>query len=536
MATSDALTDAEMGIAAPGGADDALTDEQMNGEGPSGPSRSEAFVRGVGQGVTLGFRDEIAGALQTLLDKLRGGDDPGYEARRDEARQADAAAKQAHSGYFGAGKFVGDVGTLAIPGVAEGGVLAQAGKMALLGGASGVGEAEKAEDIPAEALKGAAAGGVAGGAGALAGRAVGAAAKRLAPGLQSVADAATVRAAGDIGVDTGKMTAEQVSKKAEFLRQGKFVEPFDTVGHVSDKLQAARRATNDAYGEALGLVDDAARNAGMEAATHDLEVAQKLREVSKAALADPATPRGATKAIDDVISELENRAKPMDMRTLDELRRRIAGQVRYQPGVAMPAGAKEVGAQAVQAVRGHVLDMASQLGGGVTDESLGGAVKGLLEHSADITPMAKIAAKRTTQLMGQSPVHLSGRLGIAAGASTLLAGHPGGLALIAAGFAAKGLEQRGNALAGTALNKLAKAAANPASAAKLGKYASYVLAASQRGPGALAAAHYTASQLDPQYAAGARAVMNEPTPEESGPDEVLPGAPSLKTAIPVQEP
>ena len=117
----------------------------------------------------------------------------------------------------------------------------------------------------------------------------------------------------------------------------------------------------------------------------------------------------------------------------------------------------------------------------------------------------------------------------------LLAGNIGGLALIAAGFAAKGAEQRMNSIAGVAFNKLAKAAANPATAAKLGRMGAYVASAAQRGPAALAAAHYTASQVDGQYAAGAREIMNQPS-QTSGEDPVLSGAPALNTSTPVREP
>lgn len=68
-------------------------------EGP--PSSLEALGRGLEQGATFGFGDEINGALSTLLDSLRGknsdlsvGED--YRKQRDESRANMKAAEEAH--------------------------------------------------------------------------------------------------------------------------------------------------------------------------------------------------------------------------------------------------------------------------------------------------------------------------------------------------------------------------------------------------------------------------------------------------------
>ncbi len=100
------------------------------------PGRAEALGRGALQGVTLGFSDEIAGAIGSLFS------DKSYSQIRDESRQANEAAKQAHGGYYLGGELGGGVASAFIPGlnVAKGAsVAAAAGKMALVGGASGLG-------------------------------------------------------------------------------------------------------------------------------------------------------------------------------------------------------------------------------------------------------------------------------------------------------------------------------------------------------------------------------------------------------------
>lgn len=154
--------------AAPGGGM-SLAQLQAMGATPTTaeePGRLEALGRGALQGVTLGFSDEIAGAIGSLFS------DKSYTDIRDEARAANEAAKAAHGGFYLGGEIGGGaVGSL-IPGlgVAKGAsVAAAAGKAALLGGASGLGSSNadltKGDFASAalDAAKGAAAGAVIGG-------------------------------------------------------------------------------------------------------------------------------------------------------------------------------------------------------------------------------------------------------------------------------------------------------------------------------------------------------------------------------------
>lgn len=74
------------------------------------PGLLESAVRGVGQGVTLGFQDEIAGALDAAFTSKS------YSQGRDEARAANEAARQAHPIAFGAGEIGGSVALGAVTG------------------------------------------------------------------------------------------------------------------------------------------------------------------------------------------------------------------------------------------------------------------------------------------------------------------------------------------------------------------------------------------------------------------------------------
>lgn len=142
-------------------------------QGPEEPGRLEALGRGALQGVTFGFADEAQGALESIFT------DKTYQAARDQARQANARAHAAHSGFYGGGEVVGGLASALVPGlgIAEGaGLAGVAGKAALAGGLGGLGGSEATDvggvlkDVGAGALEGGIGGAVAHGAGKVAGR------------------------------------------------------------------------------------------------------------------------------------------------------------------------------------------------------------------------------------------------------------------------------------------------------------------------------------------------------------------------------
>lgn len=100
---------------------------------------AESFARGVKQGLTFGFGDEITGALESAFG------DKSYRQARDEARRADEAARTAHPVLYGTGEVGAGVATAFVPGlgVARGASLgASIGKAAALGGVAGLGASE----------------------------------------------------------------------------------------------------------------------------------------------------------------------------------------------------------------------------------------------------------------------------------------------------------------------------------------------------------------------------------------------------------
>lgn len=97
---------------------------------PEEPGRVMSFLRGAKQGATLGFGDEISGALESAFS------DKSYTQARDEARANDKAAQGAHPWLYGAGGIAGGAASAFVPGlnVAKAGT-AIAGARGILAGA-----------------------------------------------------------------------------------------------------------------------------------------------------------------------------------------------------------------------------------------------------------------------------------------------------------------------------------------------------------------------------------------------------------------
>jgi hypothetical protein len=125
---------------------------------PEKPGALESVARGAVQGATMGFADEISGAIESLLSGKS------YEQARDESRANFKAANDAHPWLSLAGNVVGSVPTALLPG---GGVA----KLATAGAISGIGGSE-AKDA-AGVLSDAATGAVIGGGLGVAGKALG---------------------------------------------------------------------------------------------------------------------------------------------------------------------------------------------------------------------------------------------------------------------------------------------------------------------------------------------------------------------------
>lgn len=146
-------------------AEQAQSQPQVEAQPPI--SQAESFGRGVQQGATLGFADEIGGGVNALLHlgaKVLPYESP-YESAQQaytEGRAEDVAkykaAEEANPLTYGAGTMAGGIATTAALPVV-GGIPGQIAKEAALGAIEGAGTAENLQAVPTQAALGGALGG-----------------------------------------------------------------------------------------------------------------------------------------------------------------------------------------------------------------------------------------------------------------------------------------------------------------------------------------------------------------------------------------
>lgn len=199
-------------------------------------SMLESGLRGLAQGASFGFADEITGAIEgALTDKT-------YEQARDESRANYDKASNANPLTYGAGEIAGGVGTALVPGlnVAKGASLAtKIGVGAGAGAAYGLGASEA--DLTKGEIGGAAADTATG---AVVGGAVSGAVESLSPLAKYVSKKAAEKSL-DFAIDAIHPRMQDLKRYygTEKLRQmgqelidQKIIKPFDTADDIYRKL------------------------------------------------------------------------------------------------------------------------------------------------------------------------------------------------------------------------------------------------------------------------------------------------------------
>lgn len=117
-------------------------------------SMLESGARGVAQGLSLGFADEITGGIESLFT------DKSYEQARDESRAAYEQAEEANPLSYGAGNIAGAVGTAVVAPLGAASLAGRIGAAATMGGVAGIGSSEaEGSELARDAAKGAVLGG-----------------------------------------------------------------------------------------------------------------------------------------------------------------------------------------------------------------------------------------------------------------------------------------------------------------------------------------------------------------------------------------
>lgn len=281
-------------------------------QGPDVRTRNNAAAMGLADSLSMGFGDEIAGGIETIVRKVQGDDRPAgeiYSSFRDKVRAGNEALAQAAPDDFLGGQIMGGVASMGaglVPGATKAaatlvpkivqGAKAGAGYGAVYGAGSG----EGLEDSLMQAAQGAATGAAVGG---------------LVPAVIAPFSAA---GKGARQMVPGKKAAEgfaarQIARAAE--REGK------TVQQINAELAQIQQSTPDAMvidalGESGGRLGRAVVNRGGKGArelsktVYERQLSQNDRitgQIGKQ-LGDPDSYQ---KTLDDAIDTLRTNAKPL---------------------------------------------------------------------------------------------------------------------------------------------------------------------------------------------------------------------------------
>jgi hypothetical protein len=293
-------------------------------------SKLESAVRGAGQGLSLGFWDELAGAGEALGQSVgvKGlGDsdwsqvgltkplalDPdrdfgqAYTEGRDKWRGEDKIAKKENPYSYGTGEVAGSVASSFLPGlnVAKGASLANiAGKSALSGGLSGAGysEADNLGDLAKDTGTGAGIGLVAGGTlGVLApkvGEALDYGVSRLKGGADDVAERLAGRALGAERGTIKKLGYDKVKQAGRYALDNGVLSPLANTDDLISRNQALMDKGGEMMGKAYQAVDDAGAST-----FNPLDIASKVDEELGGFYRSPIN-RGETAQLENTIESI----------------------------------------------------------------------------------------------------------------------------------------------------------------------------------------------------------------------------------------
>jgi hypothetical protein len=483
-------------------------DEDLPEEFSGVREASEDFGRGLVQGGSLGFSDEIAGALEAPLGATKsiankfGGefDDTAYRAARDESRMLDAQASERSPGAFTSGQVAGGVASAFVPGlnVAKGAKLAGAaipkiagtaladlaGTALISGGqglAAGVGSStgENVGELARDAAIGTGVGALGGAAGYGLNKAIGAGfqgvknfAGKASDNLSDYAENLALKATGATGREAQKF---QQGAGRELLDRG-LVNFGDDAEKIAERIVGANDEAQAAISSSLKRLDAQGVTANVNSIVDDLQsqVAKLKSDPSQAGVVAKLQ-----KTIDNI---LETGEGSIPLQSAEQTKRGF----NKAAGNWMDPEAGAAGKAAYRAYRDEVekaaLNASPELGSVFKE---GKKTYGLLKPIQD-------AAQRRAATLNQSPIGglLDTTAAIAGEASTGGAG-------IAAAMARRGIAPRlasSGAITADYLSEVAKKAPD-----LMGKFGPVFQGAAQRGTQAVASTHFILENTNEEY-------------------------------------
>lgn len=345
-------------------------------------SKLESAARGLGQGVSLGFWDELAGLGEAVGQeagvKGLGSSDWGdlgftkptfldgqssfgdvYDKGRDKWRAEDKTAKADNPGTYGASEVAGSIGSAFIPGlnVAEGASLANiAGKAALSGGISGAGysEADNIKDLARDAAVSAGIGGATGAAVGYAAPKIGEAADYVVNRIKGGADEGAERlAARALGAERGtikKLGYDKVKAAGRQALDEGVLSPLANTDDLIARNAALKKSGGEMMGQAYQAIDDAGAST-----FNPLDVASKVDEQLGGFYRSPIN-RGETQQLENTLESIMLRGdKNIPLSEAQSLKEELAKVANWKNNVA-PTDKEKMARQAYGIVNGAIDD------------------------------------------------------------------------------------------------------------------------------------------------------------------------------------
>lgn len=481
-------------------ADDAVTPEVMP-DGFSPPTdigKLESFLRGGGQGLSLGFGDELTGAVESLFT------DSTYEEARDESRQANRLAREANPKTFIAGDVAGSI----LPVIASGGqgaVARGAAKLApttikgmmALGAAQGAGYSEE-EEIPGLIRDMGMSSVLAGGVGTVA-KGLGAVAKNLR--AEPLTDIAQTRGAKALGTPKRMMSdpklAAQAKSDAQLMLDEGVIKWNSSFADMADDVTKLKADTGKAIGSYLESVDMRGKFFDVNKAVADLETlrprAANGKVLNAGAYAD------INRTIDNAIDTVKaHRSKSLSFETANEVKGVLQDLANWNSNKNATLLDKKVAGTFRQTVDDSLESVSNTpKNAGMFEDFLGDKKVYGAANRAEDSLWGRVGADNANKTASLTDMVL---------AAPMLAEQGLGPSTAAVGVK-KVAERYGNQAIAQGANKLAKISANnlepliKSNPQFFGKFLPALQQAATRGTEELAVTHYLLSQSDPEYQA-----------------------------------
>lgn len=262
-------------------------------------SELESGLRGLAQGASFGFSDEITGAIESALSNKS------YEQARNESRAAYKDAEEANPISYNAGNIGGAAATAFIPGLGEMNIA----KAAALGGVSGLG-ASSEDSVGGQLIdtaKGAGIGAAVGKIADIASPYVSKGISKLSSSANDLAESLAFKSSGPTLRDYRSAVDKGIDKKlGRFMLDKGMVKPFDSVDDVARKasgeLSSAGSKLDDIYSKASDIFKEKLQTTGFDPLRDKGEIIQ----AAKKELGDSA---GSSEALEKLSKYLDDVAE-----------------------------------------------------------------------------------------------------------------------------------------------------------------------------------------------------------------------------------